>query len=708
MKTILLAFGIAGILTFTFWNFNESPRIEVNENSDKEKVMFNAMKQYLDKFHYSPKAIDDSFSSDVFSLYLERIDGSKRFLTQEDVEVLEAYRDKIDNEILSNSLDFFNLSEKVIKNAIERARGIYDSVIVLPIDFEIKESSEMNPEKLLFAEDEEQLYDYWRKFIKADILSRLTSRLEKQESEDYDGDVLSLEEIIDKSVEKSKEAYDKWWGNMDKIRRSDWFSMYLNSIANTFDPHTTFMMPKDKEDFDMRLSKRLEGIGAQLSMDGNYTKVVNLVPGGPAWKQDKLKTDDLILKVEQDGEAPVDVVGMHIDDVVSQIRGEKGTIVTLHVKHVDGSQEEISIERDVIVFEEGYAKSLILVDSSYHQRVGYINLPSFYTDFNNSEARSSATDVKMELKKLKESGVEGVILDLRDNGGGSLKDVVDMAGLFIEGGPIVQVKSRVGKPYVYEDSDRNVVYDGPLIVLVNHFSASASEIMAAAMQDYGRAVVVGSNSTFGKGTVQRIYDLDKGLRGFSEYKPLGSVKITTQKYYRINGGSVQLQGVEPDIVLPSKYNHIDIGEKDYKYVMDWSEITPTQFSQEIYTYDIDGLRKASEERVNSNEEFKLIQEEAKYIEERKNSTEISLNLEEYSATKESQDKRAKYFENKHIVIAGLQVENLSMDVAAIQSDSLKIARNDAMINDMSKDIVVSEALSIMNNILTANGRAQNE
>lgn len=703
MKTILLTLGIVGVLTFTLWNFDSEPKISVETSSDKEMVMFNAMKQYLDKFHYSPKPLDDNLSEDIYTLYLERIDGNKRFLIAEDVKILDEYKHKIDDEIKNNSLVFFDASVEVVNKAIERAKSIYDEVIEEEFDFDIKEQTELNPEKIEFARDKEELTDYWRKMLKTDILARVSGSIEKQEEEGYDGEVSSLEEIIENSIEKTKETFDKWWNNMDKVRRTDWLSTYFNSIAGAWDPHTTFLMPKDKEDFDMRLSKRLEGIGAQLTMDGNYTKIVNLVPGGPAWKQDKLKADDLILKVEQeDGEA-VDVVGMHIDDVVSMIRGEKGTVVILHVKHIDGSLEEIAIERDVIVFEEGYAKSLILEDSMHQQKIGYINLPSFYTDFNNADARSSSTDVRMELEKLNKTGVDGVILDLRDNGGGSLRDVVEMAGLFLESGPIVQVKSRTGKPYVYEDTDKSVVYDGPLIVLVNHFSASASEIMAAAMQDYGRGVIVGAASTFGKGTVQRIYDLDRTVRGHNELKPLGSVKITTQKYYRVDGGTVQLKGVIPDIILPDKYNRIDVGEKDYKYVMDWTEIEPTKFSQEIYTYNIPALRENSQERVEGSEIFKKLDEESVYIEERKNSTLISLNLDEYRADKKVQDEKAKKFSNKDFSVTGLTIENLPMDLQEIQADSTKMARNDALLKNIGKDLILSEALNIMHDILQGDG-----
>ncbi len=699
MKTILITLGIAGVLGISIWWGNSKNDITVDPNSGKEVVLVSAVRQYLQKFHYSPKELNDSTSAEIFSLYLERIDGAKRFLTQKEINKLEPWKYKLDDQFKKNKIDFFNLSDEIIEDAIARSHDIYKEVVEEEFDLTQVDTIQLNPEKIDFAKDEKELKEYWRKYIKADILSRVARELEKQKEEDYEGEVLTLDEIKEKAIEKIKDTFEKWWNNLIKTRRTDWFSMYLNSFTNVYDPHTGFFRPKDKEDFDMRLSNRLEGIGAQLSIDGNYTKIVKLIPGGPAWKQGDLKADDKILKVEQDGEPPVDVVGMHIDEVVSLIRGEKGTYVTLHVKHVDGSYEEIEIKRDVIIFEQGYVKSFILVDSSHFQKIGYIKLPSFYTDFSNRSARSSASDVKKELEKLKRNNVQGIILDLRNNGGGSLRDVIDMAGLFIEDGPIVQVKSRRGAPYVLEDTDSDVEYRGPLIVLVNHFSASASEIMSAAMQDYGRGVIVGTSSTFGKGTVQRFYSLDKGLQGFDELKPLGTVKITTQKYYRINGGSVQLRGITPDIILPGKYNLIKVGEKDYKYAMSWSEISPAEYSQDVYTYDLSFLEEQSKNRVSQNKKFQILHEEAEYIKKIKEKSLISLNLDDYIARKEKREAKNEYFKGIHDKILGLAVNNLPSVKEQIATDSVERARYNAVIKNIEKDLYISEALNIMNDIL---------
>ena len=355
---------------------------------------------------------------------------------------------------------------------------------------------------------------------------------------------------------------------MDKIDESDWLSIYLNSITTIYDPHTAYFPPQDKENFDIAMSGQLEGIGARLTSKGGFIVVAEIVPGSACWRQGQLKVGDKILKVGQGDEEPIDITDMRTDHAVKYIRGKKGTEVRLTVKQVDGSVITIPIIRDIVILEETYTKSAVIDNK------GYINLPKFYADFSGNGGRDCSDDVKNEILKLKEEGVEGIILDLRNNGGGSLQDVVEMAGLFIKEGPIVQVKAKVGKPRVYSDTDESVYYDGPLVVMVNTYSASASEILAAAMQDYGRAVIVGgSPTTFGKGTVQRAFDLDGFVsEAYDEIKPLGALKLTLQKFYRIDGGTTQLKGVTPDIILPDTWSYLNVGEKDQEFPIPWDEI----------------------------------------------------------------------------------------------------------------------------------------
>ena len=415
-----------------------------------------------------------------------------------------------------------------------------------------------------------------------------------------------------------------------------------------FDPHSGYYEPKDKENFDIGMSGTLEGIGARLQTEGDYTKVVSIVPGGPAWKGKDLEENDLIMKVTQeDDEEGVDVTGFRLDDVVKMIRGKKGTKVKLSVKKVDGSIEDIIIVRDVVIIEESYAKSAILNFPDKIQNIGYIKLPRFYADFSRRGGPSCSKDIAKELEKLQAQNVNGVILDLRNNGGGSLRDVVKMSGLFIEEGPIVQVKSRSRRPEVLEDVDPRVQYRGPLVVMVNSFSASASEILAAALQDYNRAIIVGSNSTFGKGTVQRFFDLDRAIRGNSEVKPLGEIKMTIQKFYRVNGGSTQLKGVTPDIILPDRYHYFKTGEKDHDFAMEWTEIAPVMYSQNVTRVndELNGLRRASEVRVKNSDAFQLVLENAKRLKKQSDETNYTLNFEAHMSQKLQREKESDKYKD---------------------------------------------------------------
>ena len=484
---------------------------------------------------------------------------------------------------------------------------------------------------------------------------------------------------------------------MSKRKRSDYLSSYLNAFTNVFDPHSGYYQPKDKENFDIGMSGTLEGIGARLQTDGDYTKVVMIVPGGPAWKQKDLEENDLITSVKQaDEEEAVDVTGFVIDDVVKLIRGKKGTDVTLKVKKVDGSFENITITRDVVVMEESYAKSAILDLPGVADNIGYIKLPRFYADFSGRGGPSCSEDIEKELKKLTKENVNGIILDLRNNGGGSLRDVVTMSGLFIEKGPIVQVKSRGRQPQVLEDEDPKVQYDGPLIVMVNSYSASASEILAAALQDYGRAIIVGSNSTFGKGTVQRFFDLDRAIAGNSEIKPLGEVKLTIQKFYRVNGGSTQMKGVVPDIILPDRFHYMKTGEEEHDYAMEWTEIPAVKYGQKVTNLDrLAEIKAASAKRVAKNEKFNKILEQAKWLKDRSEESAYSLNYETFKNDRDKRDEEAKAYEDMWGENENLNVSNPAVDLAAIESDESKKARNDEWVTAIRKDIYINEVLSIM-------------
>ncbi|MGB1242670.1 MAG: S41 family peptidase, partial [Chitinophagales bacterium] len=546
-KIPLLAMTFLLLLSFT----------NGSEDSQKDKILLQVILQGLNQVHYEPHELDDDFSEKVYGLYLKRLDYNKRFFTKKDIAEFEQYKDDLDNEAAEASYNFFELSTKTLDTRVAQIEGYYKEILAKPFDFSKDEYIEVDYEKMDYAKDEGDLKERWRQLLKYQTLSRLSDKLKQQEEGEEKLKGKSYKELEKESREKVLENQNRFFKRLGDLDKKDHLSTYLNSITSVYDPHTGYFPPKDKESFDIEMSGRLEGIGARLQERDGYIKVSEIVPGSASWKQGELEAEDVILKVSQvdtkladlsplaakmmlsylgkdedidfkdkkyqkvDVNVDVDVVDMRLDDAVQLIRGRKGTDVMLTVKKVDGSTKEITITRDLVVIEESYVKSAIIEEGDAAEKFGYIYLPKFYADFNSTEGRSCFKDMKKELAKMKGENVDGILLDLRNNGGGSLRDVVDMAGLFIEEGPIVQVKQKEGKPHILRDTDSEVHYDGKLVILVNSFSASASEIMAAAMQDYGRAVIVGSSATFGKGTVQRFIDLDQSISSdFNEFKPL--------------------------------------------------------------------------------------------------------------------------------------------------------------------------------------------
>ena len=692
LRKSLVAIAILAIAGFAAFYPQTDPK-------EKEQFIIQAVISALEGMHYAPKDINDDFSAKLFEEYLDEMDAGKRFLTAESIARLEPYRLQLDDQIKAMDPSFFNLSVQLLEEGLDKAEAFYDKHKDGEFDFTVEETYELDEEKRPWPANDEELEEYWRKTIKYEILIRLD---EKKNADDDEGK--SMEEQVEEARKQVVKIFDDWFERNRKLRRDDRFEIFVNSITHRFDPHSDYFNPKDKEDFDIRMSGRLEGIGARLQTDGEYTKVVSIVPGGPAWKQKELEVNDLITTVTQESAEPVDVTGMRIDDVVKMIRGDKGTKVTLTVKKVDGSYKDITIVRDEVIIDEGFAKSLILTMEGVDEKLGYINLPGFYADFEGKGGPNSAEDIKKELEKLKAEKVDGIILDLRNNGGGSLREVVNMSGLFIEKGPIVQVKSRGAnlKPYIYKDTDKEVVYDGPLVVLVNRFSASASEILAAAMQDYDRAVIVGSNSTFGKGTVQRFFDMDRIISNVPQsLRPLGEIKVTTQKYYRIDGGSVQLKGVTPDIILPDSYHYLPIGEEDYKNAMEWTEIEAQSFSQDVWKpKNMELIRKLSADRLQQDSMTAIIFQNTERLKNLRDETLVPMDIESYKAQMDEREKEAKRFENiGKTEYTGIMVRNPEVDMAYIQSDSSRIARNDNWVKNVPRDFQLNEAMHIMYDLI---------
>lgn len=697
LKPSHLLFSFIGILGIAFFLHEAMPK-NGDPNPQREAALMQSLLRHLAGVHFQPKAIDDELSKSVYKLYLKDIDGGKRFYTRQDIDQMEAFETKIDDQAQAGTFEFFDLSVKLMDQSLDKTQGWYREILGQPIDFTQNDVLEADGDKLSWAKNDQELRERWVKWMKYEVLSRITDEQNKQNKADFKGDKKDAATIEQEQRAKVLDNYDKYFKRLKKLDRGRRMEIYLNSFSNVFDPHSGYYSPSEKENFDIQMSGKLEGIGARLQSDGEKTTVSEIVPGGPAWKQGSLQAKDVVLKVSQgdtDAEA-VDIMGWDIDDVVAKIRGAKGTKVTLTVQKPDGAERLITITRDVVVMEEGFAKSLILASANFQdEKIGYIFLPKFYADFTAAGVTSCAADVKKEIDKLKSEQVKGIVLDLRGNGGGSLRDVVQMSGLFIEEGPIVQVKSRTKKPEIMSDNDPRVQWGGPLVVMVNGYSASASEILAAAMQDYGRAVIVGAAGTYGKGTVQRFYDLDNATSDES-VKPLGQMKLTMQKFYRVTGKTTQLDGVTPDIVLPDFYNLLENGEQENDYPLDATTIEPVPFNQSAYRIaDIDQLKKNSNSRVNADATFKMVNDNASRLRKQKDQSTYPLQAEKYAMWHKKMHEEADRYDNIFKPIDNFVIQNLSADMPQIQSDTSRQARNESWIEDRKKDVQLYETVQIM-------------
>tara|TARA_B110000971_G_scaffold18025_1_gene16574 strand:+ start:70 stop:2151 length:2082 start_codon:yes stop_codon:yes gene_type:complete len=664
-----------------------------------EDILMKAVNASLQGAHYDPAVINDEFSEKAFKLYLKNLDANKRLLSKSDMKQLDKFEKEIDDEIKNGTYNLFNASIKLVNKQTTLTEQFFEDILAQPFDFNINEEVDFD-EETPYAKNDKELKDRWRKYLKYSVLTKLyTDQLAQEKAEEKSDTVFTpkpfdtLEYNARKSVLKTHRDY---YSRLKRLERKDRLSMYINSITGVYDPHTNYFPPADKENFDIQMSGQLEGIGAQLQEKDGYIKITNIIPGGPSSLQGDLQANDLILKVKQEGGEAVNIVDWRIDDAVKIIRGKKGTKVTLTVRKPDGAEQDITITRDVVILEETYAKSLLLNDKD-NVKTGYIYLPSFYADFRNPRGRFSWKDVKAEVEKLKTAGVKGIILDLRSNGGGSLDDVVKMGGLFIDEGPIVQVKEKGRKPQVLADRYAGAEWNGALVIMINEFSASASEIMAAAMQDYGRAVIVGSSSSHGKGTVQRFLNLNQTIRN-KNIPDLGSIKLTIQKFYRINGDATQLKGVSSDILLPDNYMYIKTGEKEQDYPMAWDQIESASYDSKSYQVK-KSVFETSNARVQSNETFKLIEENARRWEKQRESRKYPLSIAKYALQEEKQKAEGEKFEilNK-LEISGFEVSNIPSDLEKIKTEESRMKINKDWIKSINKDPYVYESLQIIEDL----------
>lgn len=716
-RNFLLLTGIILLSSFTLYQYTFS----------RYQILMGILLDGLSQAHYHPVKIDDAFSEKVYTLYMKRLDYGKKFLLQSDVDQLSKYRREIDDQVNNGNFDFYKLSVELYNKRIKEKQEWYKEILSKPMNYQVDEDYETDGEKANYCKSEEELKKEWKKMLKYQVISRIDEALNKQEkakekellkpkpeidskekkidtakaenssAETKSVTILSFDSIEVDARRKVLKANDDYFKRLNKVSDKDRFAAYLNTITNIYDPHTEYFAPKDKKKFDQGMSGQFEGIGARLQQRDGIIKISEIIVGSPSFKQGELKAGDEIHKVAQGPAEPVDVTNMDIDDAIELIKGKKGTEVRLTVKKPDGSFKIIPITRDVIEIEETFAKSVLLHNSS--KKIGYIYLPSFYTDFTRSgraDARKCANDMRKEIEKLKTQNIEGLIIDLRDNGGGSLQEVVEMAGLFINKGPIVQVKGKNDMISIMEDYNPDVTWSGPLSILVNHNSASASEILSAAMQDYKRAVIVGT-PTFGKGTVQSFVNLDQFiLPQFDTIKPIGEVKITMQKFYRINGGATQLKGVTPDVVLPDPYEFIDTGEKEMDFPMAWDEIPKANYIP--YSLEVSKIKKASDERVKKSQAFKLIETEAKEYKSKKDDTKYNIALDKFRNEQKQWREQNKKYEDLRKEIKDFSAELLEQDKSKISADTARLGRETRWAKNIAKDIYIHEASNIVSGI----------
>ena len=698
LLVLLLAFASCSFTTKKF------------QDPNKDKTLIQLITYVLEEGHFSPQDLNDNFSKEVFDDYLEQLDPFKRYFFASDIKEFEVYKDQLDDQIKAYDISFFNLTHERLLKRIEDSKEFYKDVLSESFDFSAVENFSTDYETLEYVNTKKEMKERWRQQLKFSTIANYDDLLSDQEYAkeqslvDADNNELLEMSIINKTLEEleadarenTERSLDELYAFIEDRQRKDWFAVYINAIVEEFDPHTFYFAPEDKDRFDVAMSGNFEGIGARLQKKMDAIIVNEIISGGPAWRQNELEVGDQILKVRQEEENEgINIVGMRLDDAIKFIKGPKGTEVTLTLKKVDGTIEDISITRDIVELEETYAKSSTVVKDN--KKFGVINLPKFYVDFEDYNKRNAASDIKKEIERLKAAGVEGLVLDLRNNGGGSLQTVVDMGGLFIEDGPIVQVKTAGEPKEVLKDRDRSIVWDGPLVILVNELSASASEILAAAMQDYKRAIIIGSKQTYGKGTVQNVLDLNRMVRQ-NNYGDLGALKFTTQKFYRINGGSTQLEGVKSDVVVPDRYSYIDIGEKDQENPLAWDKIDAVDYKIWGSYYDYDTTIAKSKERMANNEQLKLIDANAQWVKKIRDREIYSLNYEDYKKALESNEEESKRFEKLSDYKTNLTFQSLPYEEQLMNQDSVLKEKRKRWHVNLSKDVYIEEALNVLNDL----------
>ena len=688
----LSLFLLISSISFAYTTDNKSP------DPEKDKVLISVLNYMLTRGHYVEKELNDEFSEIVFNNFIDGLDPSKRYFTKKDLKEFSKYKFQIDNQLKESDIAFYSLVYGRFLDKIKNAKNYYAVILNKSFNYKKDEIIDLDYKKQAYASSEKELLNFWRKQLKLQTIDRI------QEQENLDEEKFKKDKLYKKRsfsiLEKKARAevmtsMENLYIRIDELEHGDWFSTFLNSIVGAFGPHTTYMAPNIKESFDQDMSGKLEGIGARLQKKGIYTHIVELVSGGPAWKQGELEDGDIILKVAQENEEPLDIVGMRLDDAIKFIKGPKDTKVLLTVKKkIDGTTKVITITRDIVQLDETFVKSSVVEKDG--KKYGVINLPKFYINFDDRNFRDSAKDMEKEIERLKEENVEGLLIDLRNNGGGSLDTAIKIAGLFVDKGPVVQIKYRNEAPIVKEDVNKKIQWTGSLVLLVNELSASASEIFAAAMQDYNRAVILGGNQTYGKGTVQNILPVNKFYPNYDQ--DLGYLKMTIQKFYRINGGSTQVEGVYSDIAMPTRFSYMKYGERDLEGALPWDKVPQASYTQVNSYSNFSDVVSTSIERINNDPKFQLVDEYAKWLKKEQDDSLYSLNYKQYQKDVKEREEFVKKFKSVFKYQSGLAFDSPLYETSLFKENiDLKEKRN-TWHKNLAKDMYISEALNVLSEL----------
>ena len=693
----LLFFAPLMTLMFCF----NSPQ---NDEEKMQTIMI-SVKNTLSYLHYSPKPINDAYSADVFDKYLEMMDPAKKFLLQSDVDEFTKHKTKLDDYLNRGDISFFNLTVDRLNARTKEVEKLSQDILSKPINFDENEELILEPKLKAYPKNQEELRNEWKKFIKYNILQEIETLNAKEQTQKEKKDSVNKFKLKDtiklqiltpqqkqaKATDEVKDLLTSMFKRYDKRKKMDWFSVYMNAYTEVFDPHTNYFSPQDKEDFDVSFKGKVIGIGATIQESKGKIKIGTLVVGAPAWKSKQISEGDEILKVKsKKDEEPINVTGMLVDEAVRFIRGEKGTEVVLTLRKKDGSIKEVKMIREEVAIEDTFARSII-VNSPNGKKYGFINLPGFNADFEDAKGRNASDDIKAELIKLKAQNVEGIILDLRNNGGGSLTEVVDIMGLFMKNGPVVQVKDGNGKIQVLKNKQNDPIWTGPLVIMQNELSASASEILAGAMQDYGRAVIVGSPQSFGKGTVQTFVELNRFLNTSDDF---GALKLTIQKFYRVNGKSTQLKGVDSDIPMKGIFTYEEIGERYDNYALPWDQVSTSGFAP-LNTLNMSNLVNNSAKRLTQNKNYQLLLESAQWKEKLDKEEKVTLNLKEFESLMKARKEQIEKFKSLIKFNNGLNFTLHADEAKRGKTDEVFAKKSENWLKNLKRDIYLQETVNII-------------